>query len=182
VAHPRLDAERTPHRLRGLSPRDGGALQLYLANARTGTTRLLLPVRIGVSSGADGPVWSPSGRWLAYTSLTRHGPYQILLFSIMSFHRHRLALGMAPAWSPDSRQIAYNGGRLSVINVNGGRPRSLRVYGSSPSWSPDGRWIVFESTAKNEELAEIRPDGRGFHLISHLTPRWLDIQPDWGRG
>lgn len=47
------------------------------------------------------------------------------------------------------------------------------------AWSPDGKWIVFESTASNENLAKIRPDGSGFHLISHLTPKWLYIQSDW---
>jgi TolB protein len=162
--------------------RDGGALQLYLANARTGATKLLLPVQIGVSSGADGPASSPDGRWIAYTSLTRHGPYRILLLSTRTVRPHRLTPGMAPAWSPDSRRIAFNGGRLSVINANGRHLRSLRVYGSSPSWSPDGKWIAFESTGGSEALAEIRPDGSGFHVIRRLTPGWVNIQPDWGAG
>lgn len=160
--------------------RDGGALQLYLANARTGATKLLLPVHIGVSAGADGPAWSRNGRWIAYTSLTRHGPYRISLLSTRTLRPHSVTQGMAPAWSPDSRRIAFNGGRLEVINANGRHLRSLRVYGSSPSWSPDGKWIVFESSADSEDLAEIRPDGSGFHRIGHLAPGWVAIHPDWG--
>ena len=50
--------------------RAGGASQLYLANVRTGTTKLLLQEAIGTYSGDDDPVWSPDGRWIAFV---RHG-------------------------------------------------------------------------------------------------------------
>jgi TolB protein len=162
-------------------PGKAGTTQLYLADARTGAAKLLLRTYLGVASGVDGPVWSPDGRWIAFTSLTRHGPYQIDLFSTRTRHVHRLRQGMDPAWSPDSRRIAFNGdrGMIHVMNADGTHPRSLDRYGANPSWSADGRWIVFQSTAENENLAEVRPDGTGFHLISHLTTKWLELEPDW---
>jgi len=88
------------------------------------------------------------------------------------------ALGLA--WSPDSRKLMFNhSGKIYVIDADGTHLRSLARYGDDPSWSPDGKWIVFDATASNENLAEVRSDGSGYHLITRLTPKWLNIQPDW---
>jgi hypothetical protein len=51
----------------------------------------------------------------------------------------RLVKGIAPAWSPDGRQIAYvgSGGAVKVVSAGGGRPRGLRaVRGTSLDWQP----------------------------------------------
>lgn len=163
------------------NPNNAGASQLWVANARTGAATLLLPMRIGVSSGVDSPAWSPDGRWIALTRTNRHTPYQILLFSLATHRLSGLGQGTDPAWSPDGRRIVFTGakGMLHVMDPNGKHVRSLKAYGSAPSWSPDGQWIVFDSNADNENLAEIRPNGTGYHLITHLKPKWLSIEPDW---
>ena len=67
--------------------------------------------------------------------------------------------GLAPDWSPDSRQLAFVRDRRIYRLVLGRRVRPRRVTfrrGSNPVWSPDGRWIVFD-----------RGDG-GFRAIYRL--------------
>jgi len=65
----------------------------------------------------------------------------------------------APAWSPDSRFIAFvsnrttdpdrnNNSNIYVIEAKrGAQPRQLTSYagsdGGQPSWSPDGKWIAY---------------------------------------
>jgi Tol biopolymer transport system component len=62
-----------------------------------------------------------------------------------------------PAWSPDSRQIAFDSTRASrdgnlwgvyVIRARGGRPRRVTPLGTDaedPAWSPDGRSLIYAS-------------------------------------
>jgi TolB protein len=58
-----------------------------------------------------------------------------------------------PAWSPDSRQIAFTSNRnadweICVMNADGGKPRNLTrspKWDDSAAWSPDGQSIVFSS-------------------------------------
>ena len=67
----------------------------------------------------------------------------------------------APAWSPDSKQIAYISNKADywhddvwVIDVASGKPRQLSkslMAASTPVWSPDGKSIALLGTA-NEGL------------------------------
>ena len=82
----------------------------------------------------------------------------------------RDARGFAtPAWSPDGRRIAFEGGPAAygvyVVNADGGGQRRLARKGRAPAWSPDGRKIAFVSDAKiylmnadgSEHLALTKP-------------------------
>lgn len=78
----------------------------------------------------------------------------------------------APAWSPDSRQVAFTAKRegddaaqVYVISVDGGEARRLTqtpLGARSPVWSPDGRSLAFQASAyrgatnevDNQRLAE----------------------------
>ena len=164
---------------------NGGASQLYLANVRTGATKLLLREAIGKYSGANTPVWSPNGRWIAFIRQGRHVPDQIFLLSTATGRVHQLTHGTRsvswkPTWSPDSRRIAYTyDGSIWVVNADGHHARRL-VSGSDPSWSPDGRWIVFNGlSTRFEGLWEIHPNGTGRHMIKRFPPRSQGIQTDW---
>jgi Tol biopolymer transport system component len=169
--------------------RGGGASQLYLANVRTGATKVLLPEAIGTYSGDDDPVWSPDGRWIAFVRHGRSVPDQIFLLSTATGGVSQLTQDPTyasgkPTWSPDSRKIAFSGhGGIWVMNKDGSQLRHLASAGSDPSWSPDGRWIVFASSIRPvARLAEIRPNGSGRHAIKHFPrTRWgsQGIQPDW---
>jgi Tol biopolymer transport system component len=124
------------------------------------------PTCVQVGCGYTGAVLSPDGRLILYTD-----------FSACSFSSTRPALfvaradgtharvvaqsrskdhcprGLAGAWSPDSRRIAYpDEGRIHIVDANG---RHNRVVGRGDrvSWSPDGTSLA--------SLAFTPSNGRG---------------------
>ena len=75
---------------------------------------------------------------------------------------------VAPAWSPDGREIAFirsssAGSAIYVVPSMGGRERKLTdltdplPYDVDLSWSPDGRWIAF---------SEKTDEGRPFRIVA----------------
>jgi Tol biopolymer transport system component len=177
----------------GLAGSHGG---LFLINVSTGAVKRLLRTRFGTEC----PVWSPNGRWIAF-GLYRHGGTwgQLFVLSTVTHRLHQLThfppwyAPRYPAWSPDSRQIAFSfaaghrRGEIAVINDDGSHLHSLNATGIQPSWSPDGRWIVFSNapsvySLRHGNLEVMRPNGSDRHLITHVPrPRsnWGDQQPDW---
>jgi WD40-like Beta Propeller Repeat len=69
----------------------------------------------------------------------------------------QVALGGAPAWSPDGARLAYaRDGQVYVANADGSGEVAVGS-GNSPSWSPDG-----------SALAVSRPDGLGIVQVYAL--------------
>jgi Tol biopolymer transport system component len=157
---------------------------LWVANVRTGAVRVLKRTRFMM---VDGAAWSPNGRWIAFVGYQRGeapGTTQIFLLSTVTHLVHQLTHTaknyppLGPAWSPDSRRIAFNyHGKIYVINADGTHLHSLNAVGWEPSWSPDGQWIVFNYGGN---LQVMRANGSNRHLITHApNPKWVNDQPDW---
>jgi Tol biopolymer transport system component len=81
-----------------------------------------------------------------------------------------------PAWSPDSRQIAFagfaSGGRRGILVADVATPDSTRYVAGDrtgagfPAWSPDGQWIAFRATPEGRTLlVVVRPDGSSWREL-----------------
>ena len=92
----------------------------------------------------------------------------------------RLDPFVPPAWSPDSRSIAFRADadgvdQIWVANVDAPAPSAPITTGtatrSAPAWSPDGRWIAYvESRPGNPPVNAVvvaRPDGSGRVVLHH---------------
>ena len=93
----------------------------------------------------------------------------------------------APAWSPDGRQIAFEGGPYAlsgvyVVNADGSGQRRLARNGGTPAWSPDGRTIAFFSGGKiylmNADGSEHRPLTKQSNRLTNGRTRSLAWSPD----
>jgi Tol biopolymer transport system component len=110
-----------------------------------------------------GPVWSPDGRQIAYSSDENGVPQLFVMDADGSNVRHLSdTWGEYPAWSPDGSRIAFAssmGGSTPfgdpdydvwVMGADGSDEINLTPAPESnegyPTWSPDGAWIAFEST------------------------------------
>jgi Tol biopolymer transport system component len=90
-----------------------------------------------------------------------------------------------PSWSPDGKQIAFDGARketgelphIYVMRADGTRTHRLtggRAYQWNPVWSPDGRTILFEQFvgtgySRLADLYTIKPDGSGKRKLTRIS-------------
>jgi len=104
--------------------------------------------------------WSPDGRWIAYVS-DRSGEDEIYVTpqdgmgaeqQISSGYK---GFKFPPAWSPDSKKIAWSDKDLNLwwIDITDKRPIQIthNRYGEiqNYSWSPDSKWITYDETQDN---------------------------------
>jgi DNA-binding winged helix-turn-helix (wHTH) protein len=121
-------------------------------------------VALTAMSGSEyGPSFSPDGRQVAFgwngensapgTRAWWEGNWDIYVKLVGSSEVRQLTTGpgvdLAPAWSPDGRQIAYvrlgpPSPRIRVVSSLGGSDRQVSDFPAvvPASWSPDGRYIV----------------------------------------
>ena len=126
------------------------------------------------SLGAPQPVWSPDGRFVAYTS-DRDGAPDIWLWSAEEGTDRRLtrlsARANGLAWSPDGAWIAFAGDRFGnmdiwKVSVPGGEVHRLTsdpLYEGYPSWAPDSGalfYVRMDDRWVDHDVIEITPDGR----------------------
>ncbi len=142
----------------------------------TGSFEVLTPnlTLSGVGSlGAPQPVWSPDGRFVAYTT-DRDGAPDIYLWSAEDGSDRRLtrlsARANGLAWSPDGKWIAFAGDRFGnmdiwKVSVPGGEAHRLThdaLYEGYPSWAPDGGalfYVRMDDRWVDHDVIEVTPDG-----------------------
>lgn len=150
------------------------------------------------------PAFSPNGKWLAFVSGRYGNPH--IFRATLDWKTNRLQVtddkrltyagwyNANPAWSPDSRKIAFAGydrdiNRFDIflMNADGSNLERMTLNNGdneSPSWSPNGMMLTFFSTRTAQrnrkgpaQLYIMNRDGsmqRQLHtgLYSAQTPRW----------
>lgn len=166
--------------------RDGN-WELYTMNANGSDQRRLTNTQTDEGSAA----WSPVGDKVAFVSGAFGDDPSIWVMDADGSSRIRLASGDWPTWSPDGEKIVYTSGqwndpRISIMNADGTKKRTLDVPGASESaWSPDGEKIAYvadvgpdKDTWDNEEIFVMNPDGsKQIRLTDipgndHWPPTW----------
>jgi Tol biopolymer transport system component len=88
------------------------------------------------------------------------------------------AAGESPAWSPDSKRLAFVAeDGLSVVNADGSdRPRLLRSvsYPDSPQWAPAGETILVGQWAAE---STVNPRDPGISVVSLVSGKVQKIAP-----
>ena len=131
------------------------------------------------------PVWSPDGRWIAYTG--KDEDYErscravvycmfkgagIYIVSVESGEVRRLARGVDPVWSPDSSMIAYRSIESGqpedwVVRIDGSEPRKL-VGDAHEYWDSDLKWL------SAREAPQAKQGGVGQQVRVWLAPPFYD--------
>ncbi|MFH8610699.1 amidohydrolase family protein [Streptomyces sp. NPDC018029] len=120
------DRNRINHRFRE------GYNLIRIVDAATGADRLYaVAPHASVSDRYDsGPVWSPDGRWLAVIVESALHLLPVAPDGTPRGAPRMLSTEPAdhPTWSGDSKSLLYlSSGRLRLIGVDGGRPRTVRA-------------------------------------------------------
>ena len=131
----------------------GGRLEIWRIGALGGNARKIV-------DNAQAPAVSRDGRRLAWLAREPIGEFGLVVAAVDGANPRTLVRGLAfqpplpPAWSPDSRSIAYSSGglfqprNLSIVNADDGRVRQVTAFtnsGEGPttqSWLPDGRHLL----------------------------------------
>jgi hypothetical protein len=109
-----------------------------------GTTQYTLA---GTDDQVVDPVWSPSGEFIAYTSLASTEPHIYFVFAAGAGTPVDLGPGSTPAWSPDSTMLVYQReGNLWLTATESPEPRQITFQENwawgNPVFLPDGSAAV----------------------------------------
>jgi Tol biopolymer transport system component len=144
-----------------------GSFQIY--SIRADGSRLGQLTRGRAADAA--PLFSPDGRLIVFNRARKHDASELWVMSADGSGQRKLASsGSAPAWSPDSRRIAYidarYGGALVIAGADGSARLVIRGSNLSPYWSPDGRLIAFSrQVGDRTNLMLIGGDGHALRMI-----------------
>jgi pSer/pThr/pTyr-binding forkhead associated (FHA) protein len=134
------------------------------------------------STGSDrNPRFSPDGTLILFSNIDNHTLHTIRRDGT---DRRDIGQGNYPDWSPDGRQIVYQGcvagGRcgLIVANADGSDPRQITTHpgDSMPRWRY-GNIAFLSDRDGNFEVYVINPDGTWLRRITREPA--TDMMPTW---
>jgi Tol biopolymer transport system component len=156
---------------------------LYLVGVRGDGGRR---IAAGAAVSLALPVWSPTGRWIAFEA----GGTDLGLWLVRPSGRgaRRLVDGHAASWSPDGRRLAFARGPDVYSIRPDGRGRRLLRRGPPDSsvvslaWSPDGHSIVlvrqYPATAHDRSDVDTIPARGGRERVRFSSTRFIG-RIDW---
>ncbi|MEO6090416.1 MAG: amidohydrolase family protein, partial [Umezawaea sp.] len=104
-----------------------------------------MPYKSLSTRGDDGPVWSPDGKWLAFVVESVVWVVPVDARGAFTGEPRQLTreASDAPSWSGDSKTLLYlNNGRLKLVGVDGGRPRTVGLPLTFTRSRPRGKTVV----------------------------------------
>lgn len=133
------------------------------------------------------PAVSPDGKKVAMV-LDMSGSPNLWVSDIDGGNLKQLTFGRddvsSPGWAPNSQELVFStrSGRASLtkININGGSPKKLRVFGgdiygnlTEPDWSPDGKAIIFTCGSGSFSICVVPSSGgEAKKLVDGEDPCW----------
>ena len=106
------------------------------------------------------PSFSPDGSQIAFTwNGENRDKRDIYVMQVGGAHPFHLTSGVRPAWSPDSREIAFirfNPDKATILSIGplGGPERKLAegiIDGFGLNWAPDGKHLAFSYKDSQQE-------------------------------
>jgi dipeptidyl aminopeptidase/acylaminoacyl peptidase len=156
---------------------DGKPARIIVADVATGSASVVTPPEVF----AHNPLWSPDGRWIAFTEES-NGTRSLAVIRTDGSDKRTISgdvFGVAgpDTWSPDGAWIYFGSdsdGGVYRANVAGGFSQLLIGNGlelevaHAPASSPDGTLIVFivpRSDGLGYDLYIANSDGSGAHRL-----------------
>ncbi len=117
----------------------------------------------GQSDQVSDLVWSPSGEYVAFVAAPNGDAHLFYIYAEGARTPTDLGPGSAPAWSPDSKSIAYIGGKypdenIYMTTIDNPAPQQLtfetnHAWGR-PAFTPDGQSLIVSTADRNDMGAQ----------------------------
>jgi eukaryotic-like serine/threonine-protein kinase len=152
---------------------------------------------LGEPGYISSPYLSPDGKYVMYSVTDqRQGKQKLWLYDLNRGTASPFTFGEGndqyPAWSPDSRQVAFSSTRhgkeeIYVKPVSGGGDEQLLLstdgYAEPDRWSPDGRYLLYDFVTKTNGTdvwaLPLFGDRKPFPVVhSFANENWGIFSPD----
>lgn len=138
-----------------------GSASMHTMNISGGDMKMLLPES---DKYIFSPVWSPDGKMIAYLTADLPSGTNPTINVVNVSTGEVNVIGKLPvahihielAWSPDSKQIAFNGDNvIKIMNIEDGKIEDIKTNLIDVDiwhldWSPDGKQFVFAGSKGGE--------------------------------